>query len=143
MKKTLLFLFCMSIVTLSLHAQKLTKMPNPGFEKHFFQRTGEKKSSKEIFAEAALGNKKCEEAVQIYHDHLSRFLSNIANVLDPHYFVLGGGMSNQDVIYEGLEALVSKHLILKMSSPKIYKNTLGDSAGVLGAALLPSTELNL
>jgi hypothetical protein len=59
MKKILLFLFCMSVVTLSLHAQKLTKMPNPGFEKHFMSKAVAELAAKAAPREVSL--KKIEE----------------------------------------------------------------------------------
>ncbi|MBT7611129.1 MAG: ROK family protein [Bacteriovoracaceae bacterium] len=77
-----------------------------------------------------------------YQEDLLKFICNLSNIFDPHYFVLGGGLSNQDAIYQGLEEKLSDINFLKDFSPKIYKNKLGDSAGVLGAALLPHIEKN-
>ena len=50
--------------------------------------------------------------------------------------VIGGGLSNYDGIYtEGLNS-VKQYIFSRNSKIKIVKNILGDSAGVIGAALL-------
>jgi predicted NBD/HSP70 family sugar kinase len=74
--------------------------------------------------------------VKKYKRDLAKFIGNISVVLDPHYFVFGGGVSKQAYIYEGLRALVPAHLFVPGKGPRIYQHQIGDSAGVLGAALL-------
>lgn len=63
-------------------------------------------------------------------------LAHIITILDPDIIIIGGGVSNVDFLYdEGKKAVYEK-----VSSPNILtpilKNTLGDSAGVYGAAML-------
>mgnify|MGYP000405570180 FL=1 len=58
-------------------------------------------------------------------------------MLDPEAVVLGGGVSNLPVFYrEGTEA-VRRWVFNDQLLTPIVKHALGDSAGVLGAALLP------
>jgi fructokinase len=83
------------------------------------------------------GDKVAKATIDAYCEDLLLFICNLSNIFDPHYFVLGGGLSNQEIIYKNLEEKLTKINFLKAYSPKIYKNQLGDSAGVLGAALLP------
>lgn len=78
--------------------------------------------------------------VQEYKENLSKFLGQLTNVLDPDYFVLGGGVSLQPVLYKGLSEMVQKYCFLPSTRPHVYKHQLGDSAGVVGAALLPIHE---
>lgn len=60
----------------------------------------------------------------------------VINTLDPDAIVIGGGVGNIDAIYtEGLEAL-QKHVFNPRVDTKLLKPTLGDSAGVFGAAIL-------
>jgi glucokinase len=67
-------------------------------------------------------------------------LANLANVLDPERFVLGGGLaSGADLYLEPIERwfsdlLYQSHL---RPSPSIEFAELGPSAGAVGAALLP------
>ena len=63
-------------------------------------------------------------------------MANLTNILDPDYFVLGGGVSLQPVVYEGLEEEMRRYIYSPVAKPKVYCHQLGDSAGVLGAALL-------
>lgn len=90
----------------------------------------------DVFALAKKHEPDAMKAVQIYCDYLARFIANMTNVIDPDYFVLGGGVSQQDVIYDGLHRSVEGDLFLPVAPPEIYKNSLGDSAGVIGAAIL-------
>ena len=71
-----------------------------------------------------------------YKRDLGKFLGNIQNIFDPDYFVLGGGMSNIPEIYTHLKEEIQKHCFLPHSAPDVYRNELGDSAGVIGAAVL-------
>ena len=95
----------------------------------------------DVFEWAQKGEAEARKAIQNYCSHLAAFLANMTNVIDPDYFVLGGGVSQQEIIYQGLHESVSGDLFLPIDGPKIYRHTLGDSAGVLGAALLPIVQV--
>ncbi len=71
-----------------------------------------------------------------YKRNLARFMGNLATFLDPDYFVLGGGLSQQEFLYEGLSEAVAKNAFLSETHIPIYQHKLGDSSGVVGAALL-------
>ena len=61
-------------------------------------------------------------------------ISGVIQVLDPDVIILGGGLSNIPFLYdEGADAV--HDLVLEPGTP-ILRNTLGDSGGVIGAALL-------
>jgi fructokinase len=60
----------------------------------------------------------------------------LIDVLDPDVVVLGGGMSNFEAIYTEGVAAVKKCVFTDELEPPILKHQLGDSAGVLGAALV-------
>ncbi len=63
-------------------------------------------------------------------------LSNMINILDPDIIVLGGGVSNIDELYSLGILEVKKNVFNDHLETPIVKNRLGDSAGVIGAALL-------
>jgi predicted NBD/HSP70 family sugar kinase len=71
-----------------------------------------------------------------YKRNLARFMGNLATFLDPDYFVLGGGLSLQESIYSGLSEEVAKNAFISEALIPIYQHRLGDSSGVVGAALL-------
>jgi len=107
-----------------------------GIEKKYQQKTDKKINGKEIFALAQKNDPMATEVLQEYETDLAKFLTNLTNIFDPHYFVLGGGVSNQDQIYAPVQKLLSTTCFVPAAQPKIYKHRLGDSAGVIGAALL-------
>ena len=93
-------------------------------------------NGKEIFKLAELNDPFSISAIENYRDHLVHFLSNLSNLLDPHIIVLGGGMSTQKRIYEGMSERLSQACFLTQDPPAVIRNELGGSAGVIGAALL-------
>ena len=63
-------------------------------------------------------------------------VASVINILDPHVVVLGGGVSNIDLLYtEGVRE-AEKWVFNDRMHTRIVKNHLGDSAGVYGAAML-------
>lgn len=65
-----------------------------------------------------------------------RGLANIIDILDPTAIILGGGLSNIDLLYEeGVES-VRKFVFNPRLDTPILRPQLGDSAGVFGAAML-------
>ena len=64
-------------------------------------------------------------------------LEGVQITQDDSYLVAEGlGVSLQDIIYECLEEELKRYTYSPVACPKIYCHQLGDSAGVLGAALL-------
>lgn len=84
-------------------------------------------------------------SIAVLHEfkrNLARFLGNLATLLDPDYFVLGGGLSQQESLYSGLSEALAKNAFLSDARIPVYKHRLGDSAGVIGAALLAYSATN-
>jgi len=100
-----------------------------GVEDQYFQSNGERKKATEILEDQKLREK--------YQKDLGKFLSNITNIIDPDYFVLGGGLSKYPHLYDkAYDILTEKQFLKNTPAPKIHQHEIGDSAGVLGAALL-------
>jgi fructokinase len=58
-------------------------------------------------------------------------------VLDPHAIVLGGGVGNIDALYtEEMRKKITDRIFNPSFEAALLKPTLGDSAGVFGAAML-------
>jgi len=109
-----------------------------GLENWFFKKYNKQLSSQDIFTAATSADKDCQEAIAIYKNYLDEFLLNLINFFDPDFLVLGGGVSLQPTIYDRLEERIWKRTFIPNGRPSIYQNKLGDSAGVIGAALLKS-----
>ncbi len=75
-------------------------------------------------------------ALDLYTTMLARSLAQIVNVLDPDVIVLGGGVSNLDVLYEDMPRKLPRYAFTHEGRTRILRARFGDSAGVLGAAHL-------
>lgn len=111
----------------------------PALEKYYFKETGNKKPLKDI---VALAESKVDPTAQRTMLRLIEFfgkgLSVIINILDPDVIVIGGGVGNIDLLYDrGLDSL-RKYVFNNRLDTPIVKPSLGDSAGVIGAAFLVS-----
>ena len=79
------------------------------------------------------------EAVEVFTEFIDRFgraLANVIDIVDPDLIVLGGGLSNIEELYSAGRAAVARYVFNDELRTPIVRNHLGDSAGVLGAALL-------
>lgn len=108
-----------------------------GFERTWKVLNGSDKKAVSIFEDAVKGDEKSMQHVELYTDQLARSLGVIVNVIDPEIIVLGGGVSNQDVIYPLVQEKLSQYTFSKNASTPVVKALHGDSSGVLGAAFLP------
>lgn len=77
-----------------------------------------------------------DPAMTRYIDRLARGLAVIADILDPDVIVLGGGISNLDVLYDRLPAAIAPHVFSDVFATPVRKAMHGDSSGVRGAAWL-------
>ena len=114
-----------------------TVISGPALERYYFNESGNKKSLKDI---VALAESKDDPAAQRTMIRLVEYfgvsLSAIINILDPDVIVIGGGVGNIDLLYDrGIES-VEKFVFNHGLDTPIVKPSLGDSAGVFGAAFL-------
>jgi fructokinase len=84
----------------------------------------------------AAGEREARAVVTDYLAHFGRALANVINIIDPDVVILGGGLSNVDVLYTEGRAAVARHVFNDELRTPVVRNQLGDSAGVIGAALL-------
>ncbi|MBE7217453.1 MAG: ROK family protein [Caulobacteraceae bacterium] len=93
----------------------------------------------EIVRRAERGDPAAAQALDAYVSRLGRGLASICNVIDPAVIVLGGGMSNVDVLYERLPDAISPWLFTDQPVVRVVKNRWGDASGLRGAAWLWSS----
>ncbi len=113
-----------------------TYISGGGLEARYAEQFGVKRSFKEIVRDYATGDAKTVAFMKIFFRNFGRALANLIDVLDPDVVVLGGGVSNFDAIYTEGVAEVAKHVFSDSLETPIVKHQLGDSAGVIGAALI-------
>jgi len=90
----------------------------------------------EIVKYAEGGDKLAIHCLERFINHFGRAVASVVNILDPHAIVLGGGLSNLDILYERGRQAIEPHVFSDRFTTPILKNHHGDSSGVLGAAHL-------
>lgn len=114
-----------------------TVISGPSLERFYFNESGNRKSLRDIVALAA---SKVDPTAQRTMIRLAEYfglsLSVIINILDPDVIVIGGGVGNIDLLYDRGVDSVRKHIFNHTLETPIVKPSLGDSAGVFGAAFL-------
>ena len=95
-----------------------------------------RRSFKKIVQDYYAGDAKVVEFMKVFFRWLGRSVANLIDVLDPDVVVLGGGVSNFDALYTEGVAEVAKYVFSDSLETPIVKHQLGDSAGVIGAALI-------
>ena len=107
----------------------------PALEASYFEKTKERRSLKEIAARAE-SDPAAKAVIAELLETFGRGLANVIDILDPDAIVLGGGLSNLDLLYELGRERVAHYVFSDELTTPILRHELGDSAGVIGAALL-------
>jgi len=108
----------------------------PAIEADYLARSGSARKLAEIVGRRA-DDEHAQVALDQFLEAFGRGLANVIDILDPSAVVLGGGVSNIDLLYTEGVARVAKYVFNDELLTPILKHRLGDSAGVIGAALLP------
>ena len=113
-----------------------TYISGSGVTARHVERYGEVRS----FAELAEGYYRQEvravATMTAFFSQFGRSMANLINVLDPDVVILGGGLSIFDPMYSIGVAEVASRVFSDSFETPIIKHRLGDSAGVIGAALI-------
>jgi fructokinase len=107
-----------------------------GAEARYAEQFGVKKYFRDIEKDFYAGEAKAVGFMKIFFRNFGRALANLIVMLDPDIIVLGGGVSKFDTLYTEGVAQVAKYVFSDTLETPIVKNQLGDSAGVIGAALI-------
>ena len=107
-----------------------------GLEKRYAEKYGVRRPLKEVERDYFAGEPQAVEFMQEFFSRFGRAIANLIDILDPDMIVLGGGVSNFSAVYTEGVAAVRKCVFTDELETPIVKHQLGDSAGVLGAALV-------
>jgi fructokinase len=113
-----------------------TFLSGPALEGAYRDAGGTPCTADEIVARAARGDTIASAVVERWIDLFGRALANVVSILDPDVVVLGGGLSNVAALYDRGRAAVARRVFNDELRTPVVRNELGDSAGVIGAALL-------
>ena len=107
-----------------------------GLEARYFEQFGVRRQLREIEMDFYAGETQAAAFMKIFFQHFGRAIANLIDVLDPDVIVLGGGVSKFDALYTEGVAEVAKFVFSDSLETPIVKHQIGDSAGVIGAALI-------
>lgn len=113
-----------------------TFISGSGLERRYAELAGERLGVEGIVAGARMGEARCTAVMDEFFVRFGRAAANLIDVLDPDVVVLGGGLSNIDGLYSRGVAEVARCVFSDSLETPIVRNALGDSAGVIGAALV-------
>lgn len=112
-----------------------TILSGPGLQRFYKQISGTEKTLKEVVTDAD-SDPFAQQTLDRLHFYFGKAVSSITNLLDPDVIIVGGGVGNVSSIYtQGIESL-RQHIFNNRLDVPVLKPSLGDSAGVFGAAAL-------
>jgi fructokinase len=111
-------------------------LSGPALERRYREETGETVATSEIVTRTRNGEAAAGRIMDFFLDRFGRALANVVSILDPDVVVLGGGLSNIDELYDAGRSAVARYVFNDELRTPIRRHALGDSAGVVGAALL-------
>ena len=125
-----------------LHGCLETWVSGTGLQRDHRVRTGQSLPAEAIVAAARDGEAGARRSLDLCIDRLGRAIAMAVNLIDPDVFVLGGGLSNVDELYDALPSVVQRYAFTDAWNGVILPARWGDSSGVRGAARLwPSPNL--
>ncbi len=113
-----------------------TLLSGPAVEAYAAKERGFPAPLAEVVRAARQGEVAARRVLDHFLERFGHALANVINILDPSCVVLGGGVSNIDELYTYGREAVSRYVFGREFCAPILRHQLGDSAGVIGAALL-------
>jgi fructokinase len=113
-----------------------TFLCGPALARQYADLTGRMPSAAEIAGISRDGDENARACITRYVDRLARGLASVVNVLDPDVIVLGGGLSNIELLYAELPVRLAGYAFSDGIDTVVAKARHGDSSGVRGAAWL-------
>lgn len=113
-----------------------TFISGTGFATDYHRLSGVELKGAEIITLLEQQDPVAELAMSRYELRLAKSLAHIVNIFDPEVIVMGGGMSNNDRLYQTVPQLMKKWVFGGECETPLRKAVHGDSSGVRGAAWL-------
>lgn len=96
---------------------------------------GETVTAKAVFDAVKAGDAVAIEIAEQFGDYLGKGLAAVAGVVNPEIFVIGGGVSKAgNILLEYAEPYFKKYVFAAARNTKFVLATLGNDAGIYGAA---------
>jgi len=119
-------------------------LSGPSLSRRFQELSGELLTPPEIHARYQQGDGRARTFFEESFRIMGEAFANAVNTLDLEAIILGGGVSNIPLWYDHVPAIMTPAVFgIPNRRVPIIRATLGDSAGVLGAAFLALREMKL
>jgi len=119
-----------------------TYISGTGLEEMIYKSLKIKMSAKDFLNKENYSEKE-NNILNKFYEYFGLALANIINTIDPDVIVLGGGLSNHKSLYTKGLKIIYKNIFCDEPDTPILQNKLGDSAGVIGAALIGDKTNNI
>jgi N-acetylglucosamine kinase len=118
-----------------------TVISGPSLERFYRERTGQSLGLQAIAERAGAGERAAVATLRRLRAKFGEAIAAVINILDPDAVIIGGGVGNLDLLY-GAETrdAVLRHVFNTELRTEFLRPTLGDSAGVFGAAMLTASS---
>mgnify|MGYP002745335190 FL=1 len=98
---------------------------------------GDKLTCKDVFDCAKAGDEVALDVIEVVSEYLGLALSYIGLLIDPDVIVIGGGVSKAgEYLLDIVNEKYNKYLSMSDTKAKVVLATLGNDAGIYGAAKL-------
>jgi fructokinase len=113
-----------------------TFLSGPGLVADHLRVAGSQLEATQIEALALRGDAPARASIDRYVDRLARGLAVVIDVLDPDLIVLGGGLSNLEILYAEVPAIWGRWVFSDRVDTGLVRALHGAQSGVRGAARL-------
>lgn len=111
-----------------------------GFEQLYLYQCGDRLGAVDIIRRYDEGHPATVRYVENYLELMACCFASYLAILDPDVIVLGGGLSNFDLLYSEIPRRLPRYMLKFARVPRIEKARHGDAGGVRGAAFLWANE---
>lgn len=92
-------------------------------------------SAKTVFDAVKTGDRVATEIAEQFGEYLGKGLANVANIVNPEIFVIGGGVSKAgEILFQFVEPVFQKYVFPACRNAEFALAKLGNDAGIYGAA---------
>lgn len=113
-----------------------TVLSGPGLQRYYTSISGDALTLQQIVERSKTGDEAAIRTMDRLVHFFGKAISVVVNILDPDVIVVGGGVGNIDLLYEKGERSLREFIFNNRVNVPVLKPSLGDSAGVFGAAAL-------
>ncbi|WP_347483929.1 ROK family protein [Vandammella animalimorsus] len=111
-------------------------LSGPALERQYTQITGQKLSTEQIVHRAQFNDQDACRILDHFTEYFAQAVASAVALVDPQTIVIGGGLASIDALYTKGAHRLRNLVFSDFYETPILRNQLGNSAGVIGAAMI-------